>query len=131
MEGGWEVTTPTPATPSPTLPLKGEGVKSREKKIGRRGLPYVPAESGDGVAFTFEKLKPAVERRIEELGVLNDRRVAYVAAGDGESLLQLADEYDKRKMPVMAETVRKEAYEFTGREQSKVAGRRSKVNSGD
>ena len=125
-------------TTTPTLPLsKGEGVASREKKIGRKGLPYIPAESGDGVAFGPEKLKPDVMRRIEALGVLNDRRVAYVAAGDGESLLRLADEYEAKKMPVMAESVRKEAYEFNGRwttddgrrkgSGQRAAGRRRKV----
>lgn len=91
--------------------LKVEGRKSKVKKIGRKGKLYVPAESGDGVGFEDTKLKPAIMRRIEELGKLNDRRVAYRAAGDGESLLKLADEYDAKRMPVMAESVRKEAYE--------------------
>jgi hypothetical protein len=40
---------------------------------------------------------------------MNDRRLKYVAAGDAESLLKLADEYEKRKMPKMAKEIRKEA----------------------
>lgn len=114
-------------TPTPTLPLKGEGVSKRQKKIGRGGKWYTPAESGDGVAFEFEKIKPEVMKRIEALGVLNDRRVAYVAAGDWMSLLQLADEYEAKKMPVMAEAVRKEAYEF--KDYGRVKGRKPKGRS--
>lgn len=115
-------------TPSLTLPQLderqlGEGVAKRGKKFGRKGKLYIPAERGDGVAFEHEKIKPDIMRRIEALGVMNDRRVAYVAARDGESLLRLAKEYDAKKMPVMAETVRKEAYEF-GISKSETRGRR-------
>ena len=99
---------------TPTSPQK-------VKKIGRKGKPYVPIAAGDGVAFDDTKIKPEIMRRIEALGVLNDRRVAYVAAGDGESLLKLADEYEAKKMPVMAETVRKEAYEV-GAESRRAGG---------
>jgi hypothetical protein len=73
------------------------------------GEIYIPNNVGDGVQFGYEKLKPGVARRIEELGKMNDRRLKYVAAGDAESLLKLADEYEKRKMPKMAKEIRKEA----------------------
>lgn len=94
--------------------LKVEGQRSKEKKIGRGGKLYTPAEAGDGVAFEFEKIKPAVMSRIEALGLLNDRRLAYKGDGDWVSLLRLADEYEEKRMPVMAEAVRKEAYECEG-----------------
>lgn len=96
---------------------------TRQKKIGRGGKPYTPAQAGDGVAFGVEKIKPGIMKRIDALGLMNDRRTEYVAAGDVESLLKLAQEYEAKKMPVMAEAVRQEAYEF-GYKRSKVEGRR-------
>lgn len=119
-------------TPPPTPPQVEERDLERggrQKKIGRGGKLYAPAVTGDGVAFAAERLKPGVARRIEELGKMNDRREAYAAAGDGESLLALAEEYEEKRMPVMAEEVRKEAYECGGSvegRRSKVAGRRAK-----
>lgn len=74
---------------------------------------YVPSLTGQGVSFMPGEIKPAIMRRIEMIGKLNDRRLAYMAAGDGESLLRLADEYEEKKMPVMANIVRKEAEPWT------------------
>lgn len=67
----------------------------------------------DGEAQDLSELKKDVQRRVEMIGKLNDRRMAYVAAGDGESLLRLAEEYKSKKMPVMANIVRKEAERWT------------------
>lgn len=75
---------------------------------------FIPASSGDGVQFGYEKLKPGVARRIEMLGKMNDRRVAMKGLGDWKGLLQLAEEYEAKKMPKMAAEIRKEAYEFKG-----------------
>jgi hypothetical protein len=55
------------------------------------------------------KLKPDIARRVEMLGKLNDRRVRAMAAGDDRALLKLAAEYEKKKMPSMANWVRQYA----------------------
>ena len=74
---------------------------------------YVPNNVGDGVQFSYEGLKPAVARRIEVLGKMNDRRVAMRGCGDVDGLLVLAAEYEAMKMPKMAAEIRKEAYEYS------------------
>lgn len=63
----------------------------------------------DGEVQKLHELKPDVQRRIEMIGQLNDRRMEYLAAGDCESLLGLAEEYARKKMPAMARMIRKEA----------------------
>lgn len=73
------------------------------------GEIYISNKTGDGVQFNFEKLKPGEARRIEELGRMNDRRVAMKGCGDWEGLLKLAEEYEAKKMPKMAAEIRKEA----------------------
>jgi len=106
----------------------------KEKKIGRGGREYVPNDAGDGVAFESTKIKPEIMRRIEALGKMNDRREAYKAAGDWMSLVQLADEYEAKKMLKMAESVRLEAYEFRKAAEGgsrKAEGRRRTVADAD
>lgn len=82
----------------------------------------------DGEAQDLGELKRDVQRRIEMICKLNDRRMAYVAAGDGESLLVLAEEYAKKKMPTMANIVRKEAEQWTVQIQKAVSRKRSVVS---
>ena len=84
------------------------------EQIGRGGKVYTRVEAGEGIGFEYAKLKPDMAQRIEALGVLNDRRVMYAAAGDWMSLLALADEYELKRMPIMAEQIRKDAYECNG-----------------
>ena len=75
-------------------------------------IPYIQVKAGDGVYFMPGEIQPSVMKRIEMIGKLNDRRLAYAATGDGESLLMLAEKYAKKKMPVMANIVRKEAVKW-------------------
>jgi hypothetical protein len=65
----------------------------------------------DGERVRLDAVKPAVLKRIEMLGKLNDRREMYKVAGDWESLAKLADEYEEKHMPNMAGVIRKEAVE--------------------
>jgi len=81
----------------------------------------------DGEAQDQSELKKDVQRRIEMIGKLNDRRMAYITAGDGESLLRLAEEYAKKKMPRMARIVRKEAEQWTVK-QSAISNQRPAVS---
>lgn len=74
-------------------------------------MVYEKTLEGGGVSFMPGEIQPAIRRRIEMLGKMNDRRLGYVAAGDWESLLELAAEYEAKKMPRMAAEIRKEAYE--------------------
>lgn len=75
------------------------------------GAVYVPVQAGDGVSFMPGTLPAGVRRRIEELGVMNDRRLACRAARDQKGLMRLAEEYEARHMPVMAAAIRQEANE--------------------
>lgn len=81
----------------------------------------------DGEAQDLGELKRDVARRIEMIGKLNDRRMEYITAGDGESLLRLAEEYEKKKMPTMANIVRKEAEQWT--KSRRQTSRRQKAES--
>ena len=92
-------------------------------------IPYIQVKAGDGVYFMPGEIQPSVMKRIEMIGKLNDRREEYLAAGDGESLLRLAEEYAKKKMPMMANIVRKEAVEWQ-ESQSRTADRRPQTVHG-
>lgn len=72
---------------------------------------YEPAQAGAGITFAPGGLNAAIMRRIEMLGKMNDKRLRYVDAVDGESLLRLADEYERKKMKTMARMIRKEVGE--------------------
>lgn len=63
----------------------------------------------DGEATRMDKIKPHVMERIEALGRMNDRRQAYLSAGDREGLLALAREYEAMRMQRMAKKLRIEA----------------------
>lgn len=89
--------------------MHAEAVK--EKKIGRGGKPYTPADAGDGVGFEDAKLKPEIMRRIEWLGQMDDRRKKCLAARNWKGLLQVANEYKQRGMEETAAAVKREANE--------------------
>ncbi len=74
------------------------------------GEGMVITRNVDGERVTMG-LKPDVLKRIEMIGKLNDRRERYKVAGDWESLLKLADEYEAKHMSTMAGMCRKEAEE--------------------
>ena len=94
-------------------------------------IPYIQVKAGDGVYFMPGEIQPSVMKRIEMIGKLNDRWLEYRTAGDGESLLRLAEEYAKKKMPVMANIVRKEAAECqTEQSRSQTADRRPQTVHG-
>lgn len=63
----------------------------------------------DGERQRLDKLKPCIMRRIEMLGEMNDRWQERLVAGDREQLLELAREYETKRMPRMAKKVRREA----------------------
>ena len=54
-------------------------------------------------------LKPAIRRRIEEIGRLSDRRKAAIKRGDMMELLRIADEYEAKGMTRAAAECRREA----------------------
>lgn len=66
----------------------------------------------DGEVQDLSELKKDVQRRIEMIGKMNDRWMEYRATKDKESMLRLAEEYEKKKMRVMARIIRKEASEL-------------------
>jgi hypothetical protein len=74
------------------------------------------AKAGDGVApFLTGEIKPAVARRIERIGKMNDRVEAAITAHDRISLLKIAEEYEnfgRYGMPHMAERIRLKAQEI-------------------
>lgn len=55
------------------------------------------------------KRRQGLDRRIEELGRLNDRRIAALDRGDREELLRIAAEYLMRGMTATAAEVALEA----------------------
>jgi len=63
----------------------------------------------EGKAKRLDALSPSMLDRIEMLGEMNDRRERYKVAGDWESLLKLADEYEARLVPSVAAMIRREA----------------------
>lgn len=63
----------------------------------------------EGETRRLDAIEPSMLERIELLGELNDRRERYKVAGDWESLLKLADEYEVRFMVGMAAMIRREA----------------------
>ena len=74
-------------------------------------------QTGSGVTFLDVKLKPAVSRRIEWLGLMNDRRIACLANNDMLGLLQLANEYEERGMLLTAKEIRLEVANETKEEE--------------
>ena len=107
-----------------TSPPNSESTNLGEKQ-------YVAVQAGDGVNFMPGEIQPSVMKRIEMIGKLNDRWLEYRTAGDGESLLRLAEEYAKKKMPLMANIVRKEAAECqTEQSRSQTADRRPQTVHG-
>jgi len=66
----------------------------------------------DGEVQDLSELKKDVQRRIEMIGKMNDRWMEYRETQDKESMLRLADEYERKKMRTMARIVRKEAGEL-------------------
>ncbi len=72
-------------------------------------MTYQAHQKGQGVAFQGYKLPKGVARRIEELGKLNDRRLACRSARDKYGLLELAACYAEKDMPLMAAEITKEA----------------------
>jgi hypothetical protein len=65
----------------------------------------------EGETRRLDAIEPSMLERIEQLGELNDRRERYKVAGDWESLLKLADEYEQRLVVGMAAMIRREAEE--------------------
>ena len=63
-------------------------------------------QKGSGVRLERTRIKPAIERRIEWLGRMNDRHLALVANKDAAGLLMLASEYEKRNMLATAKGIR-------------------------
>ncbi len=55
-------------------------------------------QPGSGISIPTGKLSPAIMKRIEWLGTMNDRVVACLAAADFPGLLVLASQYAERGM---------------------------------
>ena len=70
---------------------------------------YEPQKQGQGVRFRGYKIPKKVLLRIEQLGLLNDERNRYLAAGSKAGLMQVAAKYAERGMLKMAAEVQKEA----------------------
>jgi len=68
-----------------------------------------PLMAGGGVGLLKEKRSPALLRRIEMLGRLNDRRLKYMAKGYGRGLARLSAEYRRVGVRDMANRVRIDA----------------------
>jgi len=64
-----------------------------------------------GVKSDSIKFTPGIDKRIEEIGRLNDRRRRYNETRDRQALLLLAEEYRKygHGMPLRARQIRREA----------------------
>jgi hypothetical protein len=65
-------------------------------------------QQGSGIQFFDIKLKPAVMKRIEWIGRMNDRHIALLANNDELGLQQLANEYEERGMVNTANSIRLE-----------------------
>jgi len=63
-------------------------------------------EAGSGIGFMSYKLKPEQERRIEWLGMMNDRHIILLANNDKLGLLELANDYEVRGMVNTANHIR-------------------------
>jgi hypothetical protein len=72
-------------------------------------------QQGSGIQFFDMKLKPAVMKRIEWLGRMNDRHIALLANNDELGLQQLATEYEERGMTKMANGIRLEIANRSGK----------------
>lgn len=71
-------------------------------------MDYQATQTGEGVSFPDVKLKPAIARRIEWLGKMNDRYTILLANRDNHGLLVLASEYEEKGMMQTATKIRLE-----------------------
>lgn len=67
------------------------------------------ANKGDGVHFPYGMPNKGEMKRIEMLGLMDDRRKRYLLQGSRAGLFRLAEEYYRKGMFATAEQVRAEA----------------------